>query len=77
MLLARLPLTGLAQPASHLEYLGQNNQWKPGLDPEKAYVVMDKGASELSVRHHAKSKIWVAVSGEPLFGFKVSGGLEL
>jgi hypothetical protein len=67
MLLARLPLTGLADPASHLEYVDQNNQWKPGFDPEKAFVVMDKGASELSVRYHPESKIWVAISGEPLF----------
>jgi Domain of unknown function (DUF4185) len=67
MLLARLPLTGLAEPAPHLQYLDQNNQWKPGFDPEKAFVVMDKGASELSVRYHPQSKIWVAISGEPLF----------
>ncbi|GAC1700467.1 MAG: hypothetical protein NVS9B4_01900 [Candidatus Acidiferrum sp.] len=66
-LLARLPLTGLAEPAPHLQYLDQNNQWKPGFDPEKAFVVMDKGASELSVRYHLESKIWVAISGEPLF----------
>ncbi len=67
MLLARLPLTGLAEPAPHLEYLDQNNQWKPGFDPERAYVVMDKGASELSVRYHPESKIWVAISGEAVF----------
>ncbi len=65
MLLARLPLTGLA--ASHLEYLDQNNQWKLGFAPERAFVVMDKGASESSVRYHPDSKIWVAISGEPLF----------
>lgn len=67
MLLARLPLNGLAEPAAHLEYLDQNNQWKLGFGPEKAFVVMDKGASELSVRYHPESKIWVAISGEPLF----------
>jgi hypothetical protein len=66
MLLARLPLTGLAEPALHLQYLDQNNRWKAGFDPEKAFVVMDKGASELSVRYHPESKIWVAISGEPL-----------
>ena len=67
MLLARLPLTGLAEPSPHLEYLDQNNQWKSGFDPEKAFVVMDKGTSELSVRYHPESKIWVAISGESLF----------
>jgi hypothetical protein len=68
MLLARLPLDGLAEPTAHFQYLDQNNQWKIGLDPEKAFVVMDKGASKLSVRYHSESKVWVAISGEPLFG---------
>jgi hypothetical protein len=56
MLLARLPLTGLADPAPHLEYMDQNNQWRSGFDPERAFVVMDKGTSELSVRYHPESK---------------------
>lgn len=66
-LLARLPLTGLAEPASHLEYLDRNNQWRPGFDPEKAYVVMDKSETELSIRYHPESKKWVAISGDSLF----------
>ena len=57
--------TRLAEPAPNLEYLDQNNQWRPGFHPEKAFVVMGKGASELSVRYHPESKIWVAISGEP------------
>ena len=67
MLLARLPLAGLAEPAPHLEYLDKNEQWKPGFDPKRAYAVMDHGASELSVRYHPELKIWVAICGEPVF----------
>ena len=64
-ILTRIPLTGLDDPAKNLQYLGADDIWHDGLVPEKAKVVMQSGASEMSVRYHPDLKKWVAILVDP------------
>ncbi len=61
MALVRIPLSGLSAAAKNLQYLNADGTWKNGLDPKHAKVVMDRGASEMSVRYHPELKKWIAV----------------
>jgi hypothetical protein len=63
MILSRLPLEKLANPAAHLEYFAKDQSWKAGLNRDDALVVMETGHSEMSVRYHPEIKQWLAVSG--------------
>jgi hypothetical protein len=40
LLVTRIPLTGLDNPAGYLEYLTTDGTWKPGFDPSHAREVM-------------------------------------
>lgn len=71
-ILTRIPLKGLSDPKSNLQYLGADDKWHSGLEPEKAKVIMQKGASEMSVRYHPELKKWIAVMVDPqIFSDKV------
>lgn len=71
-ILTRIPLKGLSEPKKNLQYLGSDEKWHNGLEPAKAKVVMDKGASEMSVRYHPELKKWIAVMVDPqIFSDKV------
>lgn len=71
-ILTRIPVNGLSNPQKSLQYLGSDNHWHDGLEPTKAKVVMNKGASEMSVRYHPELKKWVAVMVDPqIFSDKV------
>lgn len=65
LLVTRIPLSGLDEPAANLEYLASDNRWRQGFDPAKAKVVMEHGSSELSIRYHADGKQWIAVLLDP------------
>ena len=65
LLVTRIALAGLNDPAAHLEYLGNDDAWHPGFDPAHAKEVMAQGSSELSIRYHPDLKKWVAVSFDP------------
>lgn len=67
LILTRVPLDELSQPATHLEYWAKDKTWKAGLDPADALPVMEQGQSEMTVRYHADFGKWVAVSLEPKF----------
>jgi hypothetical protein len=67
MLLVRIPLAGLNAPKENLQYLAEDDTWKPGFDPAHAKRVMEYGSSEMSVRYHPELKRWVAVMNEPRF----------
>ncbi len=67
MLLTRIPLKGLDDPAKHLQYLAKDGSWKPGFVPDDAAHVMADGGSEMSVRYHPQLKEWLAVLMEPTF----------
>ncbi|MDT8067688.1 MAG: DUF4185 domain-containing protein [Terriglobia bacterium] len=71
-ILTRIPVKGLGDPKKNLQYLGSDDKWHDGLDPAKAKVVMEKGASEMSVRYHPELKKWIAVMVDPqIFSDKV------
>jgi hypothetical protein len=71
-ILTRIPLKGLGDPRKNLQYLGADDKWHGGFEPEKAKVVMEKGASEMSVRYHPELKKWIAVMVDPqIFSDKV------
>lgn len=65
LLSTRIPLDGLSDPVSNLQYLAKSDQWKSGFDPQNAKHVMEQGISELSVRYHPKLKKWLAVMFAP------------
>jgi Domain of unknown function (DUF4185) len=71
-ILTRIPVKGLGEPKKNLQYLGMDNHWHDGLEPAKAKVIMEKGASEMSVRYHPELKKWIAVMVDPqIFSDKV------
>jgi hypothetical protein len=71
-IVTRISLKGLGDPKKNLQYLGSDDQWHDGLEPAKAKVIMNKGASEMSVRYHPDLKKWVAVMVDPqLFSDRV------
>jgi hypothetical protein len=65
LLVTRIPLAGLNDPAAHLEYLGNDDAWHPGFDPSHSKPIMSQGSSELSIRYHPELKKWIAVSFDP------------
>jgi hypothetical protein len=68
-MLSRLNLDALVhwQPdlSSALEYLGSDSRWKPGFEPDKAMIVMEDDASEMSVHFDSPTKNWIAVYSNP------------
>ena len=66
-ILTRIPLEGLGDAAKNLQYLDAEGKWQSGLDPAKAKVVMEHGASEMTVRYHPELKKWVALLVDPDF----------
>jgi Domain of unknown function (DUF4185) len=71
-ILTRIPLKGLGDPRKNLQYLGSDNEWRDGIDPSKAKIIMKTGASEMSVRYHPELKRWIAVMVDPqIFSDKV------
>jgi len=65
MALTRIPLGGLSAAKKNLQYLASDEIWKSGFDPKQAMPVMDRGASEMSVRYHPDLKKWVALMMAP------------
>jgi len=71
-ILTRIPLKGLDDPKKNLQYIGSDDHWHDGIDPAKAKIIMNKGASEMSVRYHPELKKWIAVMVDPqIFSDKV------
>jgi hypothetical protein len=67
-LLTRIALAGLGDPQAHLESFGADGAWHRGLDAGRTRHVMQRGASEMSVRYHPELKKWLAVLVDPVFG---------
>lgn len=65
MTLVRIPLSKLGAAQQNLQFLAADGAWQPGFDPKRAKAVMDRGASEMSVRYHPEMKKWVAVMMDP------------
>ena len=66
-ILTRIPIGGLDDPSKDLQYLDAKGEWHSGLEPAKAKVVMEHGASEMPVRYHPEMKKWVALLVDPDF----------
>ncbi len=67
VILTRLPLAALGGPAMNLEYLARDGGWKGGVNADDAQVVMQDGASEMTVSYHRGLERWIAVSLESRF----------
>ena len=68
MILTRVPLKALASPDRAIEYLARDGSWKRGLLWQDAAVVLERGATELSVRYHPSEERWVEVQTNPVLG---------
>ena len=67
VILTRLSLAALEGPAMNLQYLGKDGRWKDRVNADDAQVVMEDGASEMTVSYHRGLKRWIAVSLESIF----------
>jgi hypothetical protein len=65
LLATRIPLSGIKDPAKHLEYLAADGAWKSGFAPQSAMEVMKRGSPELSIRYHPELHRWLAVMFSP------------
>lgn len=68
-MLSRLSLDALvswqADLSYALEYLASDSQWRPGFEPDRAKIVMEDDASEMSVHFDSAAKTWIAVYSNP------------
>ena len=64
-MLSRLNRNALVQwqpdLSNALEYLASDSQWRPGFEPDKAKIIMQDDASEMSVHFDSLRKIWIAI----------------
>jgi hypothetical protein len=60
-IVARIPISGLDDPANAIQYLTKEGRWEKELNPATAKIVLDAGISELSIRYHADDRKWIAV----------------
>ena len=70
-ILLRLPLARLSDGTPDLEASLETLEadgWRPGFAPERAQVLMDDNATEMSVRHHADLGKWIALYNYPDVG---------
>lgn len=65
MILARIPIAQLDRPRDAIEYLANDGTWKAGGGWQDARIIIDRGATEMSVRYHASIKKWIAVQNGP------------
>ncbi len=65
MILARIAIAQLGRPRDSIEYLTDDGAWKAGSDLKNARIIIDRGATEMSVRYHASINKWVAVQNGP------------
>ena len=60
--LARIPLPLLdTDPSAHLQYLADENVWKPGPIGSDAVIIMNRGVTEMTVRWHPNINRWVDI----------------
>ncbi len=67
--LARLRLEDLERASESagvaVEYLAGDGSWKPGFDVADARILMDDNATEMSVRFHPGTGLWLALYNYP------------
>lgn len=67
LLLHRVALADLGQDPWPLNYLGEDQQWKPGLDGPDAQILVPEAATEASLHWDAHSQMWIMVHTHPTF----------
>ena len=71
-ILVRLPLARLSDGTpdleASLETLEADGVWRTGFAPDRARVLMDDNATEMSVRHHPELEKWIALYNYPDVG---------
>jgi hypothetical protein len=65
MSLARIAIAQLGRPRDSIEYLTNDGTWKAGSGSKNARIIIDRGATEMSIRFHASINRWVAVQNGP------------
>lgn len=60
--LIRVKITNLDNPLQHVEYYSKNNKFEKGWNLSNALALMGDGRTEMTVRYHAGSKKWLAVT---------------
>ena len=65
MILARIAIAQLDRPRDSIRYLTNDGAWKAGSDLKNARIIIDRGATEMSVRYHASINKWIAVQNGP------------
>ena len=81
LILTRVAVDRLDDPASTIEYLAKDGSWKRGLNYKDARIVIDAGATEMSIRYHPELRRWVAIQGKSAslageIGFRTSERLD-
>lgn len=65
MILARIAIAQVDRPRDSIRYLTNDGAWKAGSDLKNARTIIDRGATEMSVRYHASINKWIAVQNDP------------
>jgi hypothetical protein len=65
IILARIAIAQLDRPGDSIRYLTNDGAWKAGSDLKNARIIIDRGATEMSVRYHASIDKWIAVQNGP------------
>ncbi len=60
----------------HLETLLESELWAAGFQPDRAQILMNDNASEMSVEHHPDLGRWLAVYGSPVQTSDTDDGSE-
>lgn len=67
MVVLRVPVKFMGDPAAYAEYLANGNVWRKGLPREDAMHVIEQPISEMTVRYHPSIKKWLAIATGPEF----------
>jgi len=65
MILARIAIKQIDRPRDSIRYLTNDGAWKAAGDLNNARIVIDRGATEMSVRYHTSINKWIAVQNGP------------
>lgn len=67
IILLRLSLDHLDEPAKFIEFYSKNGEWTTGVDWAKAKIIIPEGHTEMSVRYHPGLRKWIAFQITPGF----------
>ena len=65
LLVSRVRLTRLREAAHQLEFLAKDGHWRRDTSPQQAKVLLQPGATEMSIRYHPRWHRWLAIYKDP------------